>query len=51
MSRKGKPNSLDRKSASGTDQEIARLKHEDAELKMGRDIPRKAAANFAKESR
>ena len=51
MSRKGKLNSSDRKSASEKDQEIARLKRENAELKMERDILRKAAAYFAKESR
>ena len=51
MSRKGKLNSGDRKPASDKDQEIARLKRENAELKMERDILRKAAAYFAKESR
>jgi transposase len=38
------------RSVSGEQMEIARLKRENAELKMERDILKKAAAYFAKES-
>jgi transposase len=51
LNRNGKLNSGDRKPASDKDQELARLKREVAELRMERDILRKAAAYFAKESR
>lgn len=49
--RKGQLNVADRKPVSDKDQEIARLKRENAELKMEREILRKATAYFAKESR
>ena len=51
LRREGKLNATERKPASDKDQEIARLRRENAELKMERDILRKAAAYFAKESR
>ena len=51
LSRKGSLNASERKPASDKDQQIAQLKRENAELKMERDILRKAAAYFAKESR
>jgi transposase len=51
LGRKGALNAGERKPASDKDQEIARLKRENAELRMERDILRKAAAYFAKESR
>jgi transposase len=51
LKRKGKLNAAERKPTSDKDQEIARLKREVAELRMEREILRKAAAYFAKESR
>ena len=51
LGREGKLNASERKPASDRDEEIARLKREVAELKMEREILRKAAAYFAKESR
>ncbi len=51
QNRKGKLNAVERKPVSDKDLEIARLRRENAELKMERDILRKAAAYFAKESR
>ena len=51
LARKGKLNASERKPASDKDQEIAQLKREVVELRMERDILRKAAAYFAKESR
>ncbi len=49
--RKGKVGTGGVKAVSEKDQEIARLRRENAELKMERDILKKATAYFAKESR
>ena len=49
--RKGKVGAGGTKAVSEKDQEIARLRRENAELKMERDILKKATAYFAKESR
>ena len=51
QSRRGKLNAIERKPVSDKDQEIARLRRENAELKMEREILGKATAYFAKGSR
>ena len=52
IAKEGKPSATSKKRTSVTQEqmELARLKRENAELKMERDILKKAAAYFAKES-